>query len=61
MEKKLKQSSFIFFCRLIKKELKLGTLSADKAADYRPIGRPIGGGVNVIAVLTAALTQEQCM
>ena len=45
----------------MKKELKSGTLSADKAADNRPIGRPIVGGVNIIKVLTAALTQVQRM
>ena len=36
----------MFFCRPMKKELKSGTLSAD-----RPISRPTVGGVNVIAVL----------
>ena len=35
----------------MKKELKSGTLSADKSADHRPINRPTVGGVNVIAVV----------
>ena len=33
------------------KELKSGTLSAEKSADHRSISRPTVGGVNVIAIL----------
>ena len=51
MEKKYNKVVVIYFCRPMKKELKIGILSADKSADCRPTV----GGVNVIAVLPAIL------
>ena len=41
----------------MKKELKSGTLSADKSADQRPINLPTVGRVYVIAVLHSIFRQ----
>ena len=41
----------IFFCRPMKKRAKIGHLSADTSADYRPIRRPTVGRVYVITVI----------
>ena len=53
---KKKYYRVVIFLSAVKKELKSDTLSAVTSADYRPLRRPIVGGVNVIAVLLGNTT-----